>query len=490
MDVFSSLLTENLRKIKAILPADDILSHEFTTADGVACALVFADGVADKPTLGELAVKPLASLELKKFPEAERLRGVTGALLFPELKTETETEKAAGEILDGNGLLLADGVTAGIVVGAKSPPARAVGEPPTDATVKGPREGFVEDVKTNMALLRKRLKTAELEFVNLKVGRRSQTNVAVCSIKGTTDGNVVRELVERIGKIDADVIPDSSYIAALIAPRKHSIFTQLGTTEKPDIFAAKLAEGRAGILVDGSPIALTAPFLLVEHFQSSEDYFRSPFAATTLRVLRLIAALVAILLPAFYVSAQLYKMQLLPLGLILTIASGTQDIPLSPSMEIFLVLFVFETLKEASVRMPKYVGMSLSVVGALVLGESAVAAGFLSTPAIIVVALSGICLYTVPDFVEAGSLLRWLFLIVGGSLGPFGIVLLSAFLLYYLVSADAFGAPPLAPFAPLVPHDLRDGLVKYNMQSLKRRPLTLRSKNRVRLGVKKGGKKS
>jgi spore germination protein KA len=174
-------------------------------------------------------------------------------------------------------------------------------------------------------------------------------------------------------------------------------------------------------------------------------------------------------------------MQLLPLGLMLTIASSVQSLPLSPSLEMFVVIFLLETLKEASIRMPRYVGMSLSVVGALVLGETAVSAGFLSTPAIIIVALSGICLYIVPNFVETGSLLRWLYLLVAGCIGPFGIVLLSAFLLYYLLSADAYGAPPLAPFSPLNLHDLRDSVVKYNMESLKTRPQFLHSDNRVRL---------
>ena len=138
--------------------------------------------------------------------------------------------------------------------------------------------------------------------------------------------------------------------------------------------------------------------------------------------------------------------------------------------------------------MPKYVGMSLSVVGALVLGETAVSAGFLSTPTIIVVAFSGICLYTVPNFVETGSILRWLFLLVAGSIGPFGIVLSAAFLLYYLLSADAFGAPALAPFSPIIPHDLRDSIVKYDLVSLKNRPLILRSKNKTRLKEKQGEK--
>lgn len=186
---------------------------------------------------------------------------------------------------------------------------------------------------------------------------------------------VAEEVIDRIKEIDIDCIPDSSYVAAFIAPRKHSIFREIGTTEKPDILAAKLAEGRVGILVDGSPIALTAPFILTEDFQSSEDYFVSPFMATIFRAIRFVAVIIALLLPAFYVTAQLFKMQLIPLGLMLNIASSVQGLPLSPSLEMFLVLLVLEVLKEASVRMPKYVGMALSIVGALVLGEAAVSAG-------------------------------------------------------------------------------------------------------------------
>jgi spore germination protein KA len=203
--------------------------------------------------------------------------------------------------------------------------------------------------------------------------------------------------------------------------------------------------------------------------------------ASIFRILRAISILVSLLLPAFYVSAQLFKLQLLPLGLTLTIASSIRDIPLSPSLEIFVVLFLLEVLKEASIRMPKYVGMSLSVVGALVLGETAVSAGFLSTPAIIIVAFSGICLYTVPNFVETGSVLRWLFLISAGSIGPFGVVLLCTFILYYLISSDSFGAPLLAPYAPLTMHDLRDSVIKYDLLRLRERPKVLNTKNKTRL---------
>ncbi|MBQ8885091.1 MAG: spore germination protein [Clostridia bacterium] len=488
MKNLTTSLNENIELIKTELPAEDILVYSFTSADkSLRFAIVYADGVVDKALLGDLAARPLKRLTA---PEKGKLalNDIKEALLFPELKEQTETEELKKEILDGNAVLLTDGLKEAVIVGAKLPPSRAVIEPPTDVAVKGPREGFVEDIKINMALLRKRLKTPQLLFEMQKVGKQSETNVAVCYLKGIADEEAKDAIVEKLKKIDTDVIVDSSYIATFLAPRKRSVFRQSGTTEKPDILAAKMAEGRIGILVDGSPIALTTPYLLTEDFQSSEDYFVSPFWATITRVMRVIAVLVAILLPAFYVSSQLFKLQLLPLSLTLTIASSIQGLPLSPSLEMFLVLFVLEVLKEASVRMPKYVGMALSVVGALVLGETAVSAGFVSTPAIIIVAFSGICLYTVPNFTETGSILRWLFLIVAGSIGPFGIVLTAAFVLYYLISSDAFGVPMLAPFAPLVKEDLKDSLVKFNMERLDKRPTLFKPKNRTRLQSKDGKK--
>ena len=479
------VLKNDLQSIKKILQSEDILSYEFQTKDGVPCVIIYADGVVNKQLLGELIAIPLSRLILKNeenFPQA-----IEQTARFPELKKTEKLNDCVNEILDGNSALLVDGVKECFIVGAKLIPNRAVMEPPTDVAVKGPREGFIEDIKTNMALVRKRLKTPDLRFQTLKVGKRSATSVAVCWLDGTSNKKVKDDIVAKIKKIEVDIIPDSSYISAFLSPKPHSVFRSVGTTEKPDVFSAKIAEGRVGILVDGSPIALTAPYILTEDLQTVEDYFVSPFVATLFRFLRVISVFISTLLPAFYISAQLFKMQLFPLGLMLTIASSAREIPLSPALEMFVVLFLLETLKEASIRMPKYVGMSLSVVGALVLGETAVSAGFLSTPAIIVVAFSGICLYTVPDFVETGSLLRWLYLIVAGCLGPFGIVLLSAFLFCYLCTSDCFDTPILAPFSPLIRHDLRDAVAKYDMQSLTTRPSFLQSKNKTRLKRIKGG---
>lgn len=501
-NLFKSLL-QNQTTIKELLPSEDIFYYPFYTENGVPCLLIYTDGVVNKEVLGDLVARPISKLNLsekmgnghtmselnensapknkKNDDDNTLINLVKSTLLFPELKTVANFEDAQKEVLDGNSLLLVDGISTGFIIGAKLLPSRAVIEPPTDVTIKGPREGFVEDIKTNSALLRKRLKTPDLRLETLRVGKQSDTAVTLCYLHNIADENLKESIKSKLSEIQIDNVVDSSYLSALLSPRRRSIFRTVGTTEKPDIFAAKLCEGRIGILVDGSPIALTLPYILAEDLQSSEDYFISPFMATIVRFLRCIALIVAILLPAFYVSTQLFKMQLLPLGLTLTIASSIQNLPLSPSLEMFVVLLLLEILKEASIRMPKYVGMSLSVVGALVLGETAVSAGFLSTPAIIIVAFSGICLYTVPNFVETGSILRWIFLLVAGSIGPFGIVLLIAFVLYYLISADTFGTPLLAPFSPLLTADLRDSFIKYNLLSLAKRPRFLNAKNKTRL---------
>lgn len=476
---FVSGVRKNAETMKTILPSEDVLVYTFTTGGNVSCAIVYADGMVNKQLLGDLAARPLTMLK----DAALTVETIKRTVLFPEVKIAATPAAAAREILDGNALLLCEGVDCGVIVGAKLVPVRTITEPPTSIAVKGPREGFIEDVKTNMALVRKRLKTGNLRFEALHVGKQTDTSVALCYLSGIANETVLNALKKRLGEINTDVIIDSSYVAAFIAPRRYTLFRETGTTEKPDIFCAKIAEGRIGILVDGSPIALTVPYLLSEDFQSAEDYFISPFAATIFRFIRFFAAAIALLLPAFYVASQLFKIQLIPLNLTLTIAGSIRGLPLSPSLEMFLILLVLEILKEASIRMPKYVGLALSVVGALVLGDTAVSAGFVSSPAIIIIAFSGICLYTVPDFVETGSVLRWLFLIAAGSMGPFGVVLLIAFLLYYLITADAFGAPPLAPFAPLIKRDMKDSLLKTDAYSLSLRPAAFKSQNRRRLST-------
>lgn len=472
-------LPDNVKLLKDILPAEDVLVYTFRTADGKSCAAVYTDGITDKESLGELAAKPLTLAKAPKSrEEAKKL------LYFPEMKDADDAESAASEILAGNPALLIDGIAGAVVLGTKKIAVRAVTEPQTAITVKGPREGFIEDIKTNMGLVRRRIKSPALRLDTQEVGKYSKTVVSVVYLEGITDARIVEEIKERIAAVEIDGVPDSSYIAQFLAKKPYSLFKQVGTTEKPDVFCAKLLEGRAGVLVDGSPIALTLPYMLSEDFQSAQDYFVSPYRATITRLLRLAAVCIALFLPAFYVAAQLFKLQLLPFALLMTISGGIQGIPLSPSLELFFLLVVLEILIEASVRMPKYVALALSVIGALVLGDTAVKAGLVSSPAIIIVALSGIAAYTVPDLTGTLSVVRIAFVIVAGSIGPYGILLLTALILYYLLSSDGYGTPLLAPFSPLIRRDLKDSLLKTDIYSLRSRPAVFRGKNKTRLKVR------
>ncbi len=469
-------LEKNIKGVKSVLTSEDIIVFEFASLSGKKFASIYADGVADKQLLGELVAKPL-----KDVKEDDTLEEIKKRLASPEVKDGDKIADAIKEISDGNAVLFVDGEKDFFIIGLKKPPGRTVAEPPTQVAVKGPREGFTEDIKTNLGLVRKRLKSDKLQIKTLRAGKQSDTAVALIFIDGICPDGLAERVQKEIEQKSVDIVPDSSYISQFISKKPKSLFRHNGSCEKHDIFCAKISEGRVGILVDGSPIALTVPYMLIEDFQAVEDYYQVSYRSTILRILRLVSLMVGIFLPAFYVSAQLFKIQLIPYRLLLKISSSVSGLALSPSVEMFLTLFLLEVLIEASIRMPKYVGLAMSVVGALVLGDTAVQAGIISTPAIIIIAFSAISLFTTPDLVETSTTLRWLFLIIGGSLGTFGIVMFTAFLICYLVSEQSYGVPLLAPFAPIIKGDLYDSIVKSNMYALNKRPEAFKAKNKVRI---------
>ena len=387
---------------------------------------------------------------------------------------------AAEDALSGNAVIFIDGKNKAISVDLKKFEVRAISEPPTGLAVRGPRNGFTESIKSNLSLVRRYLKSTDLKVETTEKGKYTKTSIAIIYIDGIAKPEIAEKVRKKIEKINIDGIPDSSYVAKLLNERKTSLFKQVGSTERPDVLIERMLEGRIGIIVDGSPFALTLPYLLIEDFQAAEDYYISQYRANLVRALRVVAMIFSILLPAVFVAAQLFHLQIIPLNFLLTIVNGIKEIPFSPSLEMFFVLLIFELLNETSVRMPKYVGMALAVVGALVLGETAVNAGIVSTPAILIMALSGISIYAIPEIVETTSVLRFIYLLVAGSLGGYGLIALTAFLVLYLASADNYGAPYLAPYSPVLLNDFQDGLYMNNVIGMTKRPLSLGAKKRTR----------
>ena len=467
---------QNVKKITELLQSDDIIYFDFT-ANETSLTAIYAESLSDKTMLGKQAIEPLQ--EKGSFSSVD---DVIKSVTLPETEKLSTFSDCVEKIIAGDAVIIVDGLEKAISVSTKKPAARAVTEPPTASILKGPREGFVENSQTNMSLIRQRLKTPNLKYEKLTVGKQSQTTVGLVYISTIANKNLIDTIRSKIKKINVDGIVDSSYIIKCISDRKTSMFKQMGSTEKPDIFSAKLLEGRVGIIVDGSPIALTAPFIFLEDFQSSEDYYINTYRANFARILRISAVLLSVLLPSFFVAAQLFHLQFIPLAFLLTIVGSIKGIPLSPSVEMFVTLLIFEILNEASVRMPRYVGIAMSVVGALVLGETAVNAGMVSTPTIMIIALSGICFYVAPDLNETLSVLRLMFLTIAGFMGGYGIVLLGCGLLTYLCAFDSFGTPYLSPYAPMNFKDMQDGFIMNFYAEQKQRPSFLKSKNKIRKG--------
>ena len=474
--MFSLSLQQNVTRLKKILTSQDISFSQLKIGkkNGV---VIFANDLVDKDVLGELVLRP--ALYFQGTPNSKSL---FSGFFCPEKEKIFEVNKGVEQVMLGNALLICDKVDYAISFGIKKFEKRAITEPPTSTVIKGPREGFVESLPINVSLIRRRLKTPDLIFENLQVGKYSNTTVSLCYIDGIVGEDLPKKVKEQIQKIDIDAILDSSYVAKYLGDATPSLFKQVGNTEKPDILVAKILEGRVAILVDGSPIALTVPYLLLEDFQSPSDYYNSPYSATTARIIRLFSVTLALLLPALFVSAELFHLQLIPLSFLLTIVNSIKGIPLSPSYEMFFTFLIFEILNEASVRMPRYVGMVVSIVGGLVLGETAVNAGIISPPTLMIIALSGICLYTVPELEQPLSFIRLFFLVVAGSIGVYGLIVCTALLLIHLLSKESFSAPLLAPFSPLVKKDLKDSFYKGFLLEQNSRPRSLGNQNKRRIG--------
>lgn len=479
----SSDVNYNKKVVKAILGSDDIVFFDFELGRTSALC-VYVDSITDKELLGLEVLAPLKKLCSEKSAAKTNISHLAKAITLANVKTESKITDATNDILSGNAMIFIDGKNKAISADLKKFEVRAISEPPTGLAVRGPRNGFTESIKSNLSLVRRYLKSPDLKVETFEKGRYTKTSIAFMYIDGISRPEIINKIRKKIQEIDIDGIPDSSYVSKLLNERKTSLFKQVGSTERPDVLIERMLEGRAGIIVDGSPFALTLPYLLIEDFQAAEDYYISQYRANLVRALRVIAMIFSILLPSVFVAAQLFHLQIIPLNFLLTIVNGIKEIPFSPSLEMFFVLLIFELLNETSVRMPKYVGMALAVVGALVLGETAVNAGIVSTPAILIMALSGISIYAIPELVETTSVLRFIYLIVAGSLGGYGLILITAFLIIYLCSADNYGAPYLAPYSPVLLNDFQDGLYMNNVIGMVKRPEALGAGNKTRQKIK------
>lgn len=438
-------------------------------------SMIFLKSTTDKNLFVHSVISPL--LDYKGEVTLDNLKNEV--LKVSEIE-EIEEKDFLEKILKNKVLLFVDGETKALCLDLELIPTRQPEEPPTSPTIQGPREGFTESIKTTISLIRKQIPSEHLVIKNFFVGEISHTQVSLFYLDNIADKKIVKKIEKKIKKINIDGILDAHYIVEFITERPNSLFEQYGSTEKPDIVTAKLLEGRIAIAVDGSPIVITLPFLIFEDLQNSNDYYTNAHYTTLMRYIRALGIIMATVVPGVYLSLRLYHYKVVPLKYILTINATTQNLPFTPFIELLFILILFQMLYEVSLRLPRYLGIATSIVGALVLGDTGVQAGLISPPGIIVIALSLISVYTVPNQAPQLTILRFLFLMIGGTLGLLGIVGAMIYFVNYLNTMNDFDTPNLAPYSPRVANDLKDAIHRSPITEMKKRPGSIPNKDNYR----------
>lgn len=475
-EVFDLCADITFREIKLSLPVP------------VRAFIVFADSLCDSDVINESILKSIMQESSAWLSETENCSVNLPEFILERLLTNfkahfvSKISNLVNDVLENHLILVIDGYSVAIAASVQGYNQREVDEPTTEPTVRGPRDGFVENLSTNLSLLRRRIRSSQFKVETTTVGKLSRTKVAVCYIKEIANYKTVGEVKQRLAKIQTDSILESGYIEDFIVDDPFTVFPLIQYTQRPDRVAASLFEGRIAIIVDNTPSTLIVPCTVTSLLQAAEDYYINPLLASLIRGLRFLAMNIALLLPAVTIAVFTYHQELIPISFLVTVAGARENLPLPFSVEIFLVELTFEFLQEAGIRLPRTVGQTVSTVGGLVIGQMAVSAGFVSPISVVVVASTAVAAFLFPDYAFASSIraLRFLLIILASILGTIGIIIGLMIILAHLSSLRSFGVPYLSPVAPLSPRDLKDTFVRAPWWMMFTRPHLLSKKNPVR----------
>jgi len=414
--------------------------------------VVYIAGIVDEKRIEREIILPLEA-----NPDADGIPVKT-----PSVKTTDDYQETVQALLHGEAVIAIAGRGNVIMANVASAPHRDINRPETETVVQGPREGLVEHLETNIALLRRMLKSEKLRIRAWKIGSVVKTDVRMLYLDGVASDKLLTEISNRISAVQLDAVIESNSLAENIKDRPFSLFPTVQSTERSDVVTEALMKGRVAILVDNTPFALIFPFTFWNAFQAIEDYYINYSSATFLRAIRGLFIIFALLLPSLYVAITTYHIEMLPTDLLLSIAESRETSPFPAVVEALIMESIFEALREAIVRLPRILGQAVSVVGALVIGQSIVQAGIISIPMIIVVSVTGIASLMIPryEMTFAIRIMRMILLILAGSLGLYGVALGLFFTQVYLTGINSVGTPYLTPISPIVVRGLKDFLLR------------------------------
>ncbi|CAI6058987.1 spore germination protein [Cohnella sp. JJ-181] len=397
--------------------------------------------------------------------DEERLQDILDRRsFFPATYTlQPKPEAVMDGLLNGQAVLCIDGQAAGLLFSFQQKAMRSVSVPESEKTIRGPKESFVEDIWTNLSLVRQRVKSDRLVVEAFVIGTDSRTDVMLLYMQGTADDELVKTVRTKLQAIRTASIPDSSYLEESLDERLVSPFPKMLNTERPDVIASSLFEGKIALLTDGSPSNLVAPATLLSFMQSSEDYYQRYFYSSWVRIMRYVFFGLSLVLPSAYVAITTFHPEMMPYNLLISVASSRDIVPFPAILEALIMEVTFEVMREAGQRIPSVIGQTISIVGAIVIGDAAVQAGIVSAPMVIIVALTGISSFIVPHFSMTLTVrfLRFMLLFVSAIFGLLGLIVGVFFVYIHLLSMDSFGTPYLSPFIPFKADQMKDAAGRF-----------------------------
>lgn len=453
--------------------SSDFIEHRLKVGE-IQCALIYCDGMVKQELIAQFMARSLSVLQGKRETPDTLMRClIDRTILAADQKPCNTMDEVLSFAMSGFVVILVDGVNHALACGLQGFALRSVSEPDTEMNLRGAREGFVEAIRINQAMIRRRIKSTNLKFELYSLNNLSKTEISLVYMTDRTEKAMVEQVKAQLKQVQMDVVLSAGYLQPFLEGKPLSLFSRVGSTERPDVLCSKVMEGRIGILVDGVPFALIVPYLFNEHFQSLDDYAYRPYYALLIRLLKYMAFFLAILLPGMYVALSVFDPEFLPDQLLFTIVSAEESTPFPMMLEALIIHFIYELMREAGLRLPRPVGHAVGIVGALVIGDAAVSAGLVGSPMVMIVALTALSSFVVPSLYEAVALLKFLFIIVGGTWGLYGIALGLMMLAVNLCAMESEGVPHMAPLAPFSIFSMRDTVYRRSWRSLGKRSIRM-----------------
>ncbi len=468
--LINSDLTLALTEIRAIMNNSADLMINDIMLSGHKGAIVTCEGLTDTGISANLIFKPLMNMDLGQNSTSDDViqHLMNNVLMTYDRTLITTYGDLFRYIMCGFVVVIVDGQSKAISLGVQGFATRSVEEPNSEVNVKGAKDGFVETVRINVSLIRRRLKSPNLKFEAMNVGKVSQTDIFIAYMTDRAPTKLVEKVKMRLKDIKLDTVLSSGYVEPFLQGQPFSLFSGVDSTQRPDVVCAKILEGRVAVMIDNTPFVLVVPTLFAENFQTMDDYSQRPFYGTYIRWLKYFAFFLATMLPGIYVAVVTFHPEMFMHSLLLNLISSKQTTPYSILAEALIITILYEIMREAGIRLPKVVGAAVGIVGGLVIGDAAVTSGLISAPLLIVLGLTATSSFVVSGLNQQTSILRIAFIILGGTLGLYGVALLLGVLIVNICAIETFGVPYTAPIAPFTFKATKDVLVRTGFKTLEK----------------------